>query len=255
MSFLWEPQFIYEPMPALQAEGFPFHTFVINMDRNPQRYAYIEQQLQTLGMTQYTRWSALDGFNATPETFATHGISSKFIHNKGMSGCAASHIALWRYIRDNQLSWCLILEDDAHLHPDFIKLFREYWQHVPQQAKIIYPGYCAWGFSRHRNPINPMTPLCLHSYLLSYEGAQLLLDHVLPVNDEIDVVLRDFWRTRPSLESVVFNGNASMASIKPNDYKHANKKICIFEGIVYQNRKECGRTLLQYDTIFEADNP
>ena len=254
MSLIWETELIYEPMPPLEAEGFPFHTFVINMDKNPERYAYVEQQLQTLGMTQYTRWPALDGFNATPETFAAHGITPGFMKRKGLAGCAGSHIALWRHIRDNQLPWCLILEDDVHFHPDFVPLFREYWQHVPQQAKIIFPGHCcAWIVQRRHMPINLAIPLCLHSYLLSFEGAQMLLDGILPVHNDIDVVLRDFWRMHSPFSAVLFNGNASIASIRPHDYKETNKQICSFEGIVYQNRKEYGRTLIQPNTVFETD--
>ena len=82
-SIIWEPDIIYEPMSALQAEGFPFHTFVINMDKNPERYAYVEQQLQTLRMTQYTRWPAFNGFNATPEMFAAHGIAPELMKRRG----------------------------------------------------------------------------------------------------------------------------------------------------------------------------
>ena len=154
-------------------------------------------------------------------------------------------MALWRHIRDNQLPWCLILEDDVHFHPDFIPLFREYWQHVPQEAKIIFPGHCgAWALHGRSMPVTPVTPFCTHGYLLSHEGAQLLLENILPVDDAIDLAMRKVWRKRPALEAVIFNGKASLAGIRPHDYKQANKNFCIFEGIIYQNRKEYSSTLI-----------
>ena len=123
----FKPQIVNGTMNAIPEESFP--VFIINLDRKPERYDYVINQLNIMGITDYTRISGTDGFKADPKEITTVGVSQILINKgKGLAGCAASHIRVWKHIAENNLGWSLILEDDAHFHPQFKELFPKYWK-------------------------------------------------------------------------------------------------------------------------------
>lgn len=226
-------------MKSITVETFPFPVYIINLDRHIDRYQYITTQLDNMGITGYQRFPASDGFKISSDELTEIGISTSIKDLKGIAGCAASHVRLWRYIVENKLEWTLILEDDSHFHPDFMKLFPEYWKSVPQNAEIIYPGYL--GTENNFSNIISSAVVNTNSYMLSWEGAQDLLNNVLPIKGPIDDAMRDFFKKNE--RSYVFNGNVSINGIRPNDYKEARGEQCMFNGIVYQNRKDYQGTM------------
>lgn len=227
--------------------AFNFPIFVINLDRKPERYEYVKNQLDNLGLTKYERISAVDGFQITREELASYGLNYDFTERRGLAGCAASHIKVWRHIADKKLDWCLILEDDAHFHPEFLQLFPQYWNQVPKDAKIVFPGYCT-----DENGLSSLvvqkSVLCTQAYMISWREAQYLLDHLLPVGNPIDIVIDGHFKNHPG--SYIFNGNTTVNGIRPNDYKEAHGRRCMFNGIIYQNHEEQGSTIHQYNTVY-----
>lgn len=225
------------------------HILIINLDRKPERYNYVREQLDSLGLTNYQRISAVDGFKISDDELLHFGLSNELIERRGIAGCAASHVKVWRHIVANKLDECLVLEDDAHFHPQFMKLFAKYRSQVPHDYKIIYPGYCT---DETNLPIDQAvvqkSVLCTQSYILSWQGAQYLLDNLLPINDPIDIAIDQHFNHNPG--SYIFNGNAVIDDIRPNDYKEANGRRCMFNGIIYQNHEEQGSTIHQYDTVY-----
>ncbi|MCJ7637898.1 MAG: glycosyltransferase family 25 protein, partial [Nitrososphaeraceae archaeon] len=101
-------------MNAIEPNTFPFSTYIINMDKDTERYKYVTQQLEALGIKNYHRWKGFVGKDLTIDELNDMNISSNL--GTGARGCAYSHMKLWQYILDNKLDWTLILEDDVHFH-------------------------------------------------------------------------------------------------------------------------------------------
>lgn len=237
-----------EKMDGILANTFPFQIFVINLDRKKERYNYVAKQLDDLGITNYKKWTATDGFKVDPSEMIADGIDQKLINRgKGLAGCASSHIRLWKHIRDNKLDWTLILEDDVHFHPQFLSLFYKYWKRVPIDAKIVFPGY--WDRPKNDKQIIIQQPvMCLHGYMIDYKGAEYLLDNLLPMDNPIDQHITDHFNN--NYGSFIFNGKAIINGVRPDDYKINNGDKCMFNGIIYQNREEYGRTIYNEYTTF-----
>jgi GR25 family glycosyltransferase involved in LPS biosynthesis len=254
IAILFTVGFKYQNIQTMEAipEGtFSFPIFIINLDRHPDRYSYITKQLNAMGLTGYTRISGTDGFKIDSKEMEKIGVTSNLVDKgKGVAGCSSSHIRTWKHIAENKLGWSLILEDDAHFHPQFMKLFSKYWRQVPTNAKIIYPGFCSEHIlSKQENSVISRDVFGAHAYLISWEGAQYLLDNLLPMNDVIDLAIKTHFRNHDG--SYIFNGNMIFDGIRPNQYKESNEKSCVCDGIVYQNRQDYGTTVRREETVFE----
>jgi glycosyl transferase family 25 len=240
----------FETVEPILEDSFPFPILIVNLDRKPERFTYVKEQLDNMGLTGYQRISGTDGFFMSREELAELGTTYELTEHKGLAGCAASHIRAWRHIVENKMGWTLILEDDAHFHPQFLKLFSKYWNNVPVDAKIVFPGFCAdVSVERsHSNLVIQKQVMCLQGYILSSEGAQYLLNNILPINEPIDIVIDRHFKNRRG--SYIFNGNVTVDGIRPNDYKEANGRRCMFNGIIYQNHEEQGSTIHNVETVF-----
>lgn len=237
-----------ETMEPIETNTFPFPTFVINLDRKPERYQYTKEQLDQLGIKNYQRWSAVDGFKVSDEEMLKDKISPHLIKcGRGLAGCAASHLRLWKHIANNKLGWSLILEDDVHFHPEFMKLFHQYWKKVPVLTKVLFVGY--WDAPLlSQQMVTKQSVLCLHGYMINHESAQYLLDNLPMMDKPIDIVVQEhFWNKSGSY---TFNSRININGIIPNDYKRNNGDKCMFNGIIYQNRQEYGRTIYHENTTF-----
>lgn len=238
-----------QTMDPIPENTFPFQTFVINLDRKPERYQYTVDQLNKLGLTNYQRWKATDGFKAPDEEMLGIGIPQELINKgRGLAGCAASHMRLWKQIAENKSDWTLILEDDAHFHPKFMELFHQYWKQTPKYAKIIFPGWCAPSLTSV-NPVVETSCMCLQGYMINSETAKFLLDNLPQMTEPIDIIITEYFRNRSG--SFLFNGNVNMNGIRPDDYKEQNNNRCMFNGIIYQNHQEQGSTIHCVETVFE----
>ncbi len=229
--------------------SFPFEVFIINLDRKTERYTYVSDQLDKLGITNYQRVSAVDGFHISKEELMKYGLGHNMSIRQGIAGCAASHISLWKHILDNKLDWTLILEDDAHFHPNFTELFPSYWKEIPANAKIIFPGYCGGDDVKNNDQlVIEKSVMCLQAYMINHESAKYLLDNLLPMDQSIDIVIENHFAKHPG--SYIFNDRVTIDGIRPMDYKEQNGNRCMFDGIVYQNRKDQGSTIHKHETIF-----
>jgi GR25 family glycosyltransferase involved in LPS biosynthesis len=237
---------------------FPYSIYIINLARKPERYIYVKEQLDRMGISDYYRIIGVDGFETSREDLVKFGLTYELTERRGIAGCAASHIKMWKFIAENKLGWSLILEDDAHFHPNFLELFNEYWVNVPKLgiqawkphiAKIVFAGFCTDNsVEQTEQLVVEHEAMCLQGYMLSWEGAQYLLDNLLPMNDPVDISINEHFKLNPG--SFVFNGNAKIKGIRPNDYKEANGRQCMFNGIIYQNHEQQGSTIHQPETTF-----
>ena len=229
--------------------------FIINLDRKPERYEYVAAELDRAGMTGYQRWSAVDGFNTDANLLIYYGTTEKLSSRKGLAGCASSHMNLWRYIVEENIEWTLVLEDDAHLHPEFPQLFRSYCAKVPVDAKIVYLGHCGINHEElgSKNVVRHAA-MCTHAYLISRGGAEYLLNNILPVDQPIDIAMVEHFYETEAEGCYVFNGTSYIDGIRPHDYKDINGKRCNFDGIVYQDEEGLGSTIHGVETYYAKDN-
>lgn len=194
-------------MDSVQPNTFPFPVFIINLDRSPDRYTYITDHLNSFGITGYKRWNATDRSKTDPSEMIASGVNKHMVHTrKGGSGCSMSHIRLWRHLVENKIGWTLVLEDDAELHPQFLQLFYHYWNKLPSKAKIFYLGYCDENSNdnslTNQDLIVKKGVICTHAYMISWQGAQYLLNNLLPLQSTIDGSLKDhFTKTSRKLYS------------------------------------------------------
>jgi glycosyl transferase family 25 len=96
-------------------------TWVINLDRAPDRLARIAAQLDALRMP-WTRLSAVDARRFTPEQAAQLD-EAGFRRRHGMTplpgelGCYLSHVEVMRAFLASDAHIAVVLEDDVKLHP------------------------------------------------------------------------------------------------------------------------------------------
>jgi glycosyl transferase, family 25 len=91
--------------------------WLINLDRDTQRLARMQQQLVAMGLD-YTRFAAIDG-RAQADELAARVDAATYARNMGQNvtpghiGCYASHVAVWEQVAQPTQPVALILEDDV----------------------------------------------------------------------------------------------------------------------------------------------
>jgi len=115
-------------------------TFVINLDRRPDRWELFKKNHSQLH-PMVTRVSAVDGrkIQLTPE-IAHMFRDNKFKSMKGVMGCALSHYNLWKQLANSNDEAYFIMEDDAKCSPDFFEKFNQSMKRVPSDFEILYVG-------------------------------------------------------------------------------------------------------------------
>jgi glycosyl transferase family 25 len=109
-------------------------TWVINLDRAPDRLARITTQLSRLGLP-FTRLPAVDARQLTPEQQACLD-EAAFRRQHGMPplmgelGCYLSHVEVMRAFLASGASFALVLEDDVQLHDALPEVLRGLVQHA-----------------------------------------------------------------------------------------------------------------------------
>lgn len=98
--------------------------WLINLDRDTDRRAAMEAQLDALGLP-YTRFPAIYGKDRTAE-LSLRADADAYARNMGnpilpgKMGCYASHVAVWEAFLASDHKVALILEDDVVFHDDFL---------------------------------------------------------------------------------------------------------------------------------------
>ena len=96
-------------------------TYLINLDRSPDRLDFMDDQLRSLEMP-YERVPAVDGKVLGEEIADFDPEGYRRLHGRkrhpGEIGCYLSHLACLRRFLDSDADYALILEDDARLATD-----------------------------------------------------------------------------------------------------------------------------------------
>ena len=109
--------------------------------------------------------------------------------NPGRIACHLGHLKIMKLFLESSSQYALIFEDDIYFTPG--KMYdRKYklktiLENIPPDAQIVYLSYCYefCDLTQKYNDIflHAVRPLCRHFYLVSREGAQIILDNTLPM--------------------------------------------------------------------------
>lgn len=125
---------------------------------------------------------------------------NQFQWKKSVIGCNLSHIQTWSQIlKENEGDLFLVLEDDVRFNSNWIKIWNNSVDHIPEDAELLYLGgvlppnksalpLCSEQVNKYWNKIKPnmlFSPLplpifhfCAYSYILTRKGAQKIIDYL-----------------------------------------------------------------------------
>jgi len=108
-------------------------TFVINLDRRPDRWERFQSQFPVdWPFALPERWSAVDGEAVeVPEWFGA---------GAGAWGCLQTHVAIWWAQVENEWDSVLVLEDDAVFCRDAVQIMQQTMDLVPDDWDQVYFG-------------------------------------------------------------------------------------------------------------------
>jgi glycosyl transferase family 25 len=141
--------------------------YLINLDRSPDRLAWMSSRLQTLGINP-VRVPAVDGKQLSKETLNRWDSvrHPQFGMGPGEVACFLSHRRVWEIISDGKDDWGLVAEDDIHISDHLVKFMADAdW--VPEDANIIKAETAkqrVWLSSKSRNIADSHSLRVLRSY-------------------------------------------------------------------------------------------
>jgi GR25 family glycosyltransferase involved in LPS biosynthesis len=162
---------------AYKLKGLP-PIYYLNLDEQPERSKYMEDQFKYWEIENYTRISAYDGRDGRDLGDILKG---RYPDNMSSSevGCVTSHLKALQYFLENSDSSCaLIMEDDCDL--DTVKhwnfTWKDFYSKVPYdydviQLAIINPAQLH--LQLHRRFVNDFSTAC---YLITRHHAQKLIN-------------------------------------------------------------------------------
>lgn len=174
--------------------------FVINLDFEVERKAFMAQQLEAAGIA-YDIISAVKGKALDPayvkkvyDEAQTLKVQGKPL-SLGEIGCALSHLSVYRKMLDTDQAVSLVLEDDALLHQDLVQVLQPLVDSMAAETKPII--YLLTHLIRYQGrqsvPVSPGYTLhpvvdacCAHGYLVNKAAAQEMLALFDPITYPID---------------------------------------------------------------------
>ena len=106
-----------------------------------------------------------------------------------------NHIAIIRHALSFNYENIMILEEDT-IFPDWDENKQLRWNNTEEWLQknrwdIFYLGYCNWpipiSFIRTKNIVKLLSPLCLHSYMLSRVGMEKILNYIENYNVNLNI--------------------------------------------------------------------
>jgi glycosyl transferase family 25 len=181
-------------------------TYLINLDRNPERLAFMRGQLERLGIP-FERFPAVYGKELAPEARARgfsrvrSFIASKKRLSDAEIGVAMSHVGCYRRMVEAEEPYALVLEDDVSLGAGFAATLSrvEAFLSPGRPQLVLLSGYGVEGAESMPEEIRAeKSAWCADAYVVTLSAAKL----VLKANDPVITVADSFkrWRRRFGLE-------------------------------------------------------
>lgn len=186
--------------------------YYINLDRRKDRDESFKKEIikSQLINNKIIRFSAIDGNNVDIKKYLSFNIDN--IIDKGLIGCAESHMALWdKCIKENKNM--LIFEDDIILKDNYDKNMKISLKNLPEDFDIIYYSK---GNNLVKKPYNKYyyklkdINFNLNNYLISPSGAKKLIKRINPYipTKKIELYVKDITN-KGDLNTFLFKSSDS----------------------------------------------
>jgi GR25 family glycosyltransferase involved in LPS biosynthesis len=180
-------------------------TYVINLDRRPDRWEKFSKQPTLREFPALKRFSAVDGSKLDVETdkrislHTRQNIRRRYrrsdyeINTAGAIGASLSHFTIWKQLLDSDAEYVVVFEDDTIVDEKTMTLVDKLIPTLPKDGWDMWLlGTHAWAFSGV-----PLTPdkkgwwkvrnfTGAHAYVLSRRGAEILLQENFPIETHVE---------------------------------------------------------------------
>jgi len=150
--------------------------YYINLDGQPERKEYMEEQFKYWEIEDYTRISAYDG----REDDLSDIIAGKYpdTMSSGEIGCVTSHLkAMKHWLETSDSKYAIMMEDDCSL--DLVQFWnfnwRDFYSHIPFDWDVVQIAIICTGdihIKLHKRFVNDFSTAC---YLITRHHAEKLL--------------------------------------------------------------------------------
>ena len=184
-----------------QVVGIDLPIAVINLDHRPDRFSALYAHMASVGLDKLVRVPAVYGADLTSANVSDFlGRPASTIDGAPLShltltrpavGCFLSHLAVWRWVIDSNLSRVLILEDDAKPVSNFdVAHFRTVLTSLPKEADLVFAGSIIMhglaDQATHANLARVFYFNGTFAYLITPAGCRRLIDYLDPPHWHID---------------------------------------------------------------------
>lgn len=174
---------------------------VINLPHRSDRWRTLSQRMSAVGLTNLIRASAVEGTRLSdsqiaallrvPVTGIDDAPRSHLTLTRPAIGCFLSHLAVWRWVIDNNVPRALILEDDAAPASHFdAARFRAVVASIPQDAGMVFLGCIIMNGLADRPAGSDLARIYYFNgtfaYLITPAACHSLIQYLLPPRWHID---------------------------------------------------------------------
>jgi GR25 family glycosyltransferase involved in LPS biosynthesis len=183
------------------AIGLNLPIVAINLTHRTDRWQALSRRMSAVGLDKLIRVPAVEGARLPLDQIAALlgapaiGIDeaprSHLALTRPAIGCSLSHLAIWRWVIENNLQRVLIFEDDAMpaAHFDPVR-FCTVLASVPQDAGMVFPGRIIMNGMADRADGADFARIYYFNgtfaYLITRAACQMLMRHLLPLDRHID---------------------------------------------------------------------
>ena len=183
--------------------------YCINLDGQPERWNYMEEQFKYWEIEDYTRISAYDG----REDDLSEILKGRYpeMVTSGEIGCVTSHLkAIKHFYEETDAPYAVMMEDDCNL--DLVKCWNFTWKdfycRIPYDWDVCQIAIIATGdvhIKIHKRFVNEFSTAC---YLITRHHAKKILDlHVRGDRYKLD----NGVRPRPVADDLIYNSGNTYA--------------------------------------------
>ncbi len=176
----------------------PFSIFIINLERSPERRYFAVNQLKKFGYA-YQVISAVDGEKLDLDklmkdgTYSVESSEEAFSRQLTLSeiGCSLSHLDVYKEIVKKEINVALILEDDALFLDGFEEKLSVALSELPDGWGILHlncpcPRFENLSINLIKYDGVGALPVAASAYLMSLEGARLMIEQAYPIRYPAD---------------------------------------------------------------------
>ena len=183
--------------------------YCINLDGQPERWKYMENQFKYWEVDNYTRISAYDGRDDDLSDI----IKGKYPENmsSGEVGCTTSHLkAMKYYLETSDSPYAIMMEDDCSLDLVLFWNFKwiELYSHFPYDYDVVQLAIICTGdihVRLHKRFVNDFSTAC---YVISrYHAEKLVRLHCRGDKYKLDQGVKP----RPVADDLIYNSGNSFA--------------------------------------------